>query len=249
MNSSSLLIIVVLAMAVLILMFLRSRRSGAKTTLTPRRMAEIATQEEAIAAAKEPAWRLGDLGVGGKIHLSLPKGLEEDYTVARRDRVVWPDEQIEYDLRLTGDDPNHDVRLHWWTIGVYTHAWMLEAEHYTIADLGLSPESLDGMKASGKGQCAFKEQTYRLHSARTLTVFPGGLRPGKDIMRWDFRNDSDTRQIVIHRNEQGEGEYRVLLGKELWLRDLTIVQPRAELPTSSPASSKPREDDGHPPQL
>lgn len=236
MNNTSLLVVIVLATVVLMLMFLRTRKSGAKT-MTPRRLAERAAEEEAAAMPKESEWKLRDLGVGGKIHASLPKGLEEDYTVLRRDRLVWPDEQIEYDLRLAGDDPNHDVRIHWWTIGVYTYAWMLEAEEHGSADLGLSAESLEEMRASGKGTCRFRDQIYTLNSARSLILFEGGMRPGKDVVRWDFRNDQDTRQIVIQRNERGEGEYHVLRGREVWLRDLTIIQARAA--ASSEASAKP----------
>ena len=236
MSDTPLMIVVVVAVAVLLLMFLRTRKSGAKVTLTPRRLAEKQAEEEEAAAPKESQWKLGDLGAGGKIHLSLPKGLEEDYAVVRRDRVIWPDEQIEYDLRLTGEDPNHDVRLYCWTVGVHTYAWLLEAEHYTVSDLGLSA-SLEQMRASGKGECTFKEQTYTLDTARGLTLYEGGMRPGRDIVRWDFRNDADTRQIVVQRNEREEGECQVLFGKELWLRDVTIIQPRAEGPSPSSAAS------------
>lgn len=234
MADSTLLIVVVLAIAALLLMFLRSRRSGRTPTLTPRRMAEKASEEEAAGAPKEPQWKLRDLHAGGKIHLSLPKGLEEDYIVVRRDRILWPDEQIEYDLRLAGDDPNHHVWIHWLTIGVYTHAWLLEAGECTFEDLGLTADKIKEIDASGRGSFTYRDQTYALEKTGRLTLFEGGLRPGVNVTRWDFRNDLDNRQVVVQRSEREPGTYGVLLGRELWLRDLTVIRPRAEPPNSPP---------------
>jgi len=210
-------------------------------------MAEQAAAEEQAVAPKEPQWRLGDLGVGGRLHFSLPKGLEEDFTVTRRDRVIWPDEQVEYDARLAGEDPNHQVWLHWWTMGVRTYAWMLEADEHTMEDIGLTPERLQEMRNSGHGDLVFRDQRYRLDSARRLVIFEGGLRPGKEVSRWDFRNDADTRQIVIQRHEKGEEQYHVLVGTELWLRDVNILQARGSSPASS--SSTPATGAGDSPQM
>jgi|GEM_PF-1184808 len=230
MNETTMFFVVILAAVVLILLFLRGKKTRVQPTLTPRRMREKAAEEEAVAAPKEPQWKLRDLAPGGKFHLSLPKGLEEDYLVTRRDRLVWPDEQIEYNLRLAVDDPNSRVWLHWWTIGVATHAWLLEGDEYTLERLGLTPEALEAMRQSGEGTITFKDQTFTLERVQHLTVFEGGLRPGRDFVRWDFRNEAGTRQVLIQRKEWEGPDYQVLLGREVWLRDLTVITPRGEAP-------------------
>jgi hypothetical protein len=222
-------IIVVLAMVLLIVVFFRMKRTtGVNRKLMPRRLIEKEeAEEEQRVAAKEPDWTLKDLTTGGKIHFSLPGGLEEDYTVLRRDRVEWLDEQIEYDLLMRGDDPNHEIWLNWWTVGKATHAWFVEAIPKTPAELGFDRKQLDDARAGEDLKTTYRDQAYSLAKAGTLLALENGLRPGKEFVRWDFRNEGETRQILIqHKSWQGD-EYRVYAGREIWLRDATVLSPRA----------------------
>jgi len=228
------ILVVILAAAVIVLMFLRTRRARPSVPM-PRRFEDMRAEE--AAAPKGSEWHLKDLGPGGMIHLSLPKGLEEDFVVVRRDRVTHPDERIEYDLRLQGEDAAHPAWLNWWTIGVRTHAWLVEGSEYTLARLGLTEEALDEARRSSVGSITFLQEPYTLVEAATLAVLEGGQRPSRDVPRWEYRNARGTRQVLVQRKEwESSGEYQVLIGQELWLRDLTIIAPRGETPGSPQAA-------------
>lgn len=231
-------IVVILALAVIILFFFRMKKTtGLNRNLMPRRLIEKEeAEEQAAISVKEPDWTLKDLTTGGRIHFSLPGGLEESYTVLRRDRIEWPDEQIEYDLLMRGDDPNHEVWLHWWTIGRATHAWLVEVIEKAPAELGFDVTQLEAVRSGGSLKARYRDQDYTLAKAGSLLALENGLRPGKEFARWDFRNEADTRQVLIQRKPWQSEAYRVYTGREIWLRDCTVLAPGGQPgpPTGAP---------------
>lgn len=230
------ILVIIIGAAVIVLVFLRTRRQPRESTVTRRHWEEYKRQQDEYEAASEPEYRLKDVGQGGHLHLSLPKGLEEDFTVVRRDRIDRHDEQIEYDLMLEGADPEHPLWLNWWTVGVYTHAWLLEPSHYSLEQLELNPGLLDEMKRSGEGSLNYRDEPYALEIAGDWLLYEGGRRPAKDFRRWDFRNEKGNRSIVIQERPWEEPQIRVYNGQEIWLRDLTVRVPSA--PSSQSGSTQ-----------
>ncbi len=230
------LLVILLAAAIVLLVFFRTRKGAKPQAVNRRQWDEYKRQQQEDDAPRQPEYRLKDLNTGGLLHLSLPKGLEEDYSVIRRDRVDRYDEQIEYDLILRGSDPNVITSLNWWTIGVETHAWLVESIDTTPERLGLSDDALREMRTSRSGNLTYRDDEYTLEFAGTYVALEGGLRPGKEFYRWDFRNDKNTRSLVIELREWVSPNYIVYSGRELWLRDVTIIQPRADTPPEQPTS-------------
>ena len=228
MTSDPLMLVIVAGAIVLVWMLIRSKRVGRTSTPTRRHWEEYVRAQEEAGGPPEPEWHLKELDAGGKFHLSLPKGLEEDYVVTRRDRIVRSDEQIEYALQLEGGDPDHPMWLNWWKIGIHTHAWLVEPIYCALDTLGLSGNSLDEMRRSGEGSVTYRGRTYTLEQAGALTAFEGGRRPGRDFSRWDFRDESGTRQVLVYLREWEDEGYQTLAGHELWLRDMTIIAPRGQ---------------------
>ena len=220
---------------VLLWMLIRSRRTGRTSTPTRRHWEEYMRVQEEAGGPPEPEWHLKELDAGGKFHLSLPKGLEEDYVVSRRDRLVRTDEQVEYALQLQSGDPDHPMWLNWWKVGIHTHAWLVEPVYYTLDELGLTTDSLAEMQRSGEASVTYRDRTYTLVQSGILTAFAGGRRPGRDFSRWDFRDESGTRQVLVYLREWEDDRYQILAGHELWLRDMTIISPRGESPDSGPS--------------
>lgn len=231
------LLVILLAVAIVVLVFFRTRKGAKQQTVNRRHWDEYKRQQQDDDnAPRQPEYRLKDLNAGGLLHLSLPKGLEEDYSIIQRDRVDRYDDQIEYDLILQGPDPNAITSLNWWTIGIETHAWLLESIDTTPERLGLSDVSLREIRESRSGELTYRDDEYKLEFAGTYVALEGGLRPGKEFYRWDFRNDRNTRSVVIELREWISPDYIVYAGKELWLRDITIIQPRADTPPEQPTS-------------
>ena len=223
------LVIVVLGAAIIILIFFRTRRSGPKhTTITRRHWEDFKRQQEDEGPPSEPQWTIKEIGEGGELHMSLPKGLEEDYSVRRRDRIEREDEQIEYNLQLSGPDPDHTVWINWWTAGFSTHAWLVEGLDGTLDTLGLNQGILDEMASAGEGTVTYRDREYYLEHSGTMLSYVGGKRPGKEFQRWDFRDEKDSRQILIQLRPWEELGHEIYQGHELWLRDLTIISPRSE---------------------
>jgi hypothetical protein len=253
MADDNLVLVVGAGALVLIWMFIRSRR-GTKTPSHSRRHWEeyMRAQEEA-GGAPEPEWHLKELDAGGMFHLSLPRGLEEDYKVTRKDRIERSDEQIEYALEVDSGDPEHPMWLNWQKLGIHTHAWLVEGTGRSMGELGLSSADMDSMRETGEGTLTYRDRKYELVAAETLATYLGGRRPSKDFRRWDFRDETKTRQVVIYHKDWENESYQVFSGHELWLRDMTIVAPRGDQPASGVATtpdvapSADAEDDEHEP--
>ncbi len=235
MGDNNLMLVAVAAAFVLIWMLIRSRRTAKATGVSRRHWEEHLRDQEEAGGPSEPEWHLKELDAGGMFHLSLPRGLEEDYRVLRRDRIERPDEQIEYALQVESGDPEHPMWLNWHKQGIHTHAWLVEYVESGPAVLGLSSESLGAMRESGVGTATYRDREYTLDSTDILVLYPSGKRPGKDMTRWDLRDETGTRQLLVHLKEWEEEAYQVYAGHELWLRDLTIVAPRGGAPAPDAA--------------
>jgi len=235
----SFVLVVVLAIAVLVILFLRSKRGHRRADVVTRRKLEmIRNREEDPERAPEPKWTVRDIEEGGRFHLSLPNGLEEDFTVVRRDRVDRPDERIEYDLLLRGADPDYSVSLNWWAMGAGVHAWLMEETAYTLDGLALTADGLREMRQNGSGTLSFREKDYVLDSSGLYARYVGGRRPAREFQRWSFKNEKGDRMVMIRFEEEA---YTVLTGMELWLRDLTVLTPKAGVPEEPPEPPEPLE--------
>ena len=217
-----LIVVIIIGLAILVMMFFRSRRSAKTADVVAKRKLQ-AIRDQEYDLPPEPKWGIRDLDCGGHVHLSLPRGLEEDYRIIRRDRVDLPDDRIEYNLIMSGDDPEHPSQIHWWTEGASVHAWRLEEAEYTLDRLGTSAAGLQEMRSTGKGTVTYRERVYSLHSAGLCVRYENCRRPGREFTRWDFRSEEGSRMIRV---EMYEGEVTALAGEELWLRDLKILSPK-----------------------
>ena len=217
--------IIILGIAILVMMFFRSRRTAKRADIVAKRkMQALRDKEHDIDLPPEPEWTVKDLNTGGKIHLSLPKGLEEDYTVTGRDRIDLPDGRIEYDLTMTGIDPDYPSHIHWWSEGSYVHAWLLEETDYSLGRLEIDQGALHEMKASGEGTVRYRDTVFSLHSAGLCARYVACRRPAHEFYRWDFRNEEGSRMVRIQIEEDN---IQILAGEELWLRDLSITIPKS----------------------
>ena len=178
----SFILLVVLVIVFLVVVFFRSKRGHKRADVVTRRKLEnIRNREEDPERAPEPKWSVRDIEEGGRFHLSLPNGLEEDFTVTRRDRVDRPDERVEYDLLLRGPDPYYTVSLNWWAMGVGAHAWLMEETAYTIDGLGLTADALREMRTSGTGTLSFREKGIHAGLLRPVRPLRGWQAPGGGV--------------------------------------------------------------------
>lgn len=84
---------------------------------------------------------------------------------------------------------------------------------------------LEAARSGGSLKARYRDQDYTLAKAGSLLALENGLRPGKEFARWDFRNEADTRQVLIQRKPWQSEAYRVYTGREIWLRDCTVLAP------------------------
>jgi hypothetical protein len=230
----STLVVVILAAIAIVLIVFRTRKGSKTPTVTRRHWEEYKRSQEEESSTPESEYYLKDVNTGGIIHLSLPKGLEEDFSVIRRDRIDRPDDQIEYNLMLSGIDPDHPSVLAWWVVGIATHAWLLEEVDTNLDRLGTSITDLESQLPDGDGAITYRDSTYDLARAGTMLHYEGGRRPGSDLQRWTFLDERGTKSIVIDRRESEDG-VTIYSGQEIWLRDLTVRKPSEE--AASPSDS------------
>jgi hypothetical protein len=215
-------VIFILGIAVLIIMYFRSRR-GVKVDRSPRsdRLKAVRDREGGQTFLNS-TWTVKDLGEGGRFHLSLSNGLEEDFEVERRDRIDRPDGRVEYDLVVLGPDPDYPYRVHWWVIGSAMNCWLFETGGEGLAGINTDADSLQAMLTSKSGRIVSGDDEYELSLSGVFQRLEGGRRPVREFTRWVFRHE-DGRMIVV---QVTDGDYEVLIGEELWLRDMGIIRPK-----------------------